>query len=347
MQARWLPAVFIVLMSCAGSGRDGHAFVSDSEGGMVDLDSLPNGFDAGVDSGPDEMSGPDSAAAADPLIDVNEDDRCPVGFSFIAAGEFDMGTPAGQPGHPKAEVLHHVVLTHSFCMKVTELTQGEWTGLMGNNPSASTACGDACPVEQVSWWDAIAYCNAMSARDGLQQCYSLTGCTGTPGVIYPQFYCTCVGLSGLDCPGYRLPTEAEWEYAARAGTTTATYNGTIDADHLLGCADGPNPILDPIAWYCANSDLSPHPVMTKKPNAWGLYDMLGNVWEYCWDGFGQGRYSAESVTDPVGESQASALIAKGGAFSDWPDSLRAATYSGSDPKGRDQRNGFRVVLAPR
>jgi formylglycine-generating enzyme required for sulfatase activity len=259
----------------------------------------------------------------------------PRGFVLIPAGRFRMGSPDSEPGREGDEgPVHEVTIRQPFFLKATEVTQGEWKALMGNNPSRFKNCGDSCPVENVSWWDAVAYCNAMSRKEGLEECYTLSGCSGTPG---KDFECTGVTFVGLSCTGYRLPTEAEWEYAARAGTTTSTYNGTIDAGHL-GC-EHPNPVLDPIAWFCGNSKFQTHPVKQKSANAWGLYDMLGNVREWCWDW--SDSYPSGAVTDPRGPATVSFRVARGGSSDGVAWRVRAAARSGGSPGRRADNLGFR------
>jgi formylglycine-generating enzyme required for sulfatase activity len=212
---------------------------------------------------------------------------CPAGYVRIARGTFMMGSPPDEGGREDDETQHRVTITRAYCMKATEVTHGEWQAVMGSNPSEFTSCGANCPVENVSWEEAVGYANALSRREGLPECYSDST------------------FSGLSCKGYRLPTEAEWEYAARAGTTAATYGN-----------------LDSVAWYTANSGAATHPVGQKQPNAWGLYDMLGNVWE--WTGDWYGDYSG-SALDPTGPATRFHRVFRGGS---WDDSYARAAFRG-------------------
>ena len=256
-------------------------------------------------------------------------------FMSIAAGTFTIGSPADEPGRYSDETQHEVTISQGYYMEATDVTQGEWQSLMGNNPSNFKSCGSNCPVEQVSWWDAVAYANALSAKEGLQQCYSFSGCSGTPGD--GSYTCTGVTFVGLSCTGYRLPTEAEWEYAARAGTTGGTYTGTS----TLTDSTEPNSILDPIAWFGGNSGSTTHPVGQKQPNAWGLYDMLGNAWQWCWDWYWD--YPSGSVTDPTGPTTGSGRVDRGGSWDDDARHARAADREDFDPGFRYYFLGFRLV----
>jgi formylglycine-generating enzyme required for sulfatase activity len=162
--------------------------------------------------------------------------------------------------------------------------------------------------------------------------------------------CAAVAFAGTSCTGYRLPTEAEWEYAARAGTATSTWNGTMDAGHLTYLP--PNPYLDPIAWYGGNSfatyegagyveghDCGPQPVKGKLPNDWGLYDVLGNVAEWCWGDYA--RYPAGPATDPAGPGTIGKAVNRGGSWANWALRLRVALRTTRTPDHRLDWGGFR------
>ncbi|MER7466944.1 formylglycine-generating enzyme family protein [Streptomyces sp. NPDC097981] len=184
------------------------------------------------------------------------------------------------------------------------VTQALYAEVTGRRPSTSR--GDRLPVEGVSWWDAVRFCNALSERDGLAPAYRLDGESGEDreGVRIDW---------DTSADGYRLPTEAEWEHACRAGTAGPRY--------------GP---LDDIAWYRGNSDERIHTVGGKQPNAWGLYDMLGNVWDWCWD-----VYDAEVY--------GSYRVLRGGGWFDEHWSCRASARRRSHPTFRVEDVGFRIA----
>jgi formylglycine-generating enzyme required for sulfatase activity len=268
-----------------------------------------------------------------------------------------MGSPVSEPERGADEAQHQVTLTRAFYLKTTEVTQGEWQALMGNNPSFFQSCGAACPIEQVNFWDAVAYCNALSIREGLAQCYALSSCYGTPGV--EGHACARITFAGLDCPGYRLPTEAEWEYAARAGTLAPFYTGEITNTgytpidpnlDLAGHYGGNSGVTyaggaDCSGWYPgAPAICGPHAVAQKQANAWGLHDMLGNVWEWNWDWYG--AYSAGAVTDPLGASPTASpapifRLIRGGSWFNFAHLERAAVRYRFGPPFRSNLIGFR------
>jgi formylglycine-generating enzyme required for sulfatase activity len=250
-------------------------------------------------------------------------------YRSIRPDTFMRGSPTDEPGRDSGENQHIVTLTRGFWLKETEVTQGEWQAVMGNNPSLFTSCGTNCPVERVSWWDAVAYCNALSTAQSLTSCYTLSGCSGTPGVA--GYICSSV-TQAASCTGYRLPTEAEWEYAYRAGTTTAFYNGPITQLNT-------DPNLELIGWYGANSGSQTKPVAGKTANAWGLHDMSGNVWEWTWDWHGD--YASTPQSDPSGPSSGSARVVRGGAWNIIAQYCRAAQRNDYFPTLSDRRVGFR------
>lgn len=228
-------------------------------------------------------------------------------FKRITAGTFMMGSPTDELGRYSNEVQHQVTLTQDFYMMTTEVTQGQWLAVMGSNPSTFTNCGNDCPVEQVSWNDIQTFITAMNNRG-----------EGT----------------------YRLPTEAEWEYAARAGSTTAFANGGITNTECSPLDSN----LNAMGWYCGNANGTTHPVAQKQANDWGLYDMSGNVWEWCQDWYGD--YPAGSVTNPGGPSTGSNRVLRGGSWLYSAGICRSAYRNSSTPALRDSYLGFRLVLSP-
>jgi formylglycine-generating enzyme required for sulfatase activity len=227
----------------------------------------------------------------------------------VPAGTFTMGSPASERDRKIDEIPHQVTLSRSFYIAQTEVTQAQYKALMGNNPAVWSDLGEDHPVESVSWYDSIRYCNALSAREGLEECYVIDG----QDVRWPHF---------LDCSGYRLPTEAEWEYAARA-------------EH-----PSPNMDLDQIAWYSVNSEHRTQPVGRKRPNRWGLKDTLGNVWEWVWDAYAP--YPAGPVGDPIGPQKSGAMrVFRGCCLDNAPEVCRVAFRDSREPGHRAYGLGIR------
>jgi formylglycine-generating enzyme required for sulfatase activity len=286
------------------------------------------------------------------------------GFAHIRGGTFSMGSPDGtgvdplEPGRESDETQHEVTLTNDFEMSIYETTQVEFTSLMGWNPSEfgpnglGADCGDDCPVEWVTWYDSAAYANELSHDESLSPCYTFSSVVCYDGANVGTDYMACmndtqggiesatVALNGVgsvyDCEGYRLPTEAEWEYAIRGGTTTAFYNGSITN---TGCSPL-DPNLDVIGWYCGNDSNTTEVVGQKLPNLYGLYDMSGNVIEWNWDWFG--TYPG-TVTDPEGPGSGSQPVRRGGGWYLGAGSCRSANRSSNLPGNRYNSMGFRLA----
>jgi formylglycine-generating enzyme required for sulfatase activity len=233
-------------------------------------------------------------------------------FKRIPAGTFMMGSPNDEPERYEDEIQHQVTLTKSYYIQTTEVTQGQWKAVMGSNPSRNLPCGVDCPVEYVSWNDVQEFIKKLN-RHGEGK--------------------------------YRLPTEAEWEYAARAGTTTAFNTGdclsTDDANYHGNSGDYD---LDDAMTHCPPGEYRSRtlPTASFKPNAWGLYDMHGNVNEYLQDWYGD--YPQGEVKDPVGPIMGKYKIARGCHWYSRLNDCRTASRSYGGLDGKSALLGFRLVL---
>lgn len=300
------------------------------------------------------MAGDDIPGVSHPVADPFTN-SIGMRFNTLPAGSFTMGSPSGEPGRNTIEVQHTVTLTQAFGMQVTEVTNAQWDdvivdSLLGVNPSTSTSADDTTPVETVSWYDAIFFANRLSIDEGRSVCYSTIDIDGTPG---SGSLVIATVTQNANCTGYRLPTEAEWEYAARAGTTKA-YANPIGFDDLdVETGNGFNGNLNAMGWYSYNREIEngsavtayvdgTKPVAKKQANAWGLYDMHGNVWEWNWDRFA--NYSGNAETDPSGPATGSFRVIRGGGWDSFASIARSAFRVNASPGDRGNMVGFRLVL---
>ncbi len=257
-------------------------------------------------------------------------------FALLKAGSFQMGSPETESCREPGETPRQVMLTRPFEIHESEVTEADFLERMGYRPEGS-ACGPACPVRNVSWHEAAAFANALSASTNRPLCYTCTGslsqvsCAAGPG-----YSGTELGKTIYDCLGYRLPTEAEWEYAYRAGSTTALYGGS-----LAGSCSGVDPVADVIAWYKHSAGGEAHTVGGKQPNAWGLHDLAGNVSEWMHDGYL--AYGIFATQDPLGPSDAQQKVVRGGSYESEVAALRAAARASDTPGSRWSERGFRLV----
>ncbi len=261
----------------------------------------------------------------------------PTNFIYYPPGTFQMGSPEDEMCRDGDELLHTVTLTQGFYIQQTETTQEQWVNVFGDNPSYFS--GLQRPVEYITWYDACIYCNRLSTADGLTPCYYAdesysTVFDGTPPVYSGPVYWN------QSANGYRLPTEAEWEYACRAGTDTAYNSGQDNTD----CYDDPN--LDPLAWYWYNSGDETHNVGQKQDNSWELFDMHGNVWEWCWDWYDGDYYEYSPVNDPTGPDEGSYRVLRGGGWYDLARYCRSAYRSSYSPDVSSYDFGFRPARFP-
>ena len=283
----------------------------------------------------DETTSPDVET-----VDENPVPEAPVQNPMvrIQPGAFIMGTTHETGRWENEGPQHTVAFTRTIDMQSHEVTQGQWQVAFDSQPSKDITCGKDCPVESVNWFEALHYANWLSQNEGLETCYTFTGCDES--CIGCGRTCDDVEFLGLDCQGYRLPTEAEWEYAARAGTHTAYYNGQASNENKsTACVQDDS--LDNIGWYCANADNNIHPVAELLPNSWGLFDMSGNVQEWVWDRYGE--YSSRATTDPTGSQEGDMRIARGGSWDYISAGCRAAYREPQSAETANDTTGFRLV----
>ena len=227
-----------------------------------------------------------------------------MNFVYIPAGEFIMGSPYDEPGRNNDEKQYMVKFTRGFYISETEVTQKQWKTIMGYNPSIFIDCGENCPVENISWEDIQKYISKLNSENKNSK------------IIFT----------------YRLPTEAQWEYACRAGNLSWFSFGDDET------------LLNEYAWFGANSSGRTHPVAQKKPNKWGLYDMHGNVWEWCND-WG-GKYQTGKTTNPHGPLSGQHRIVRGGSWHYQIMATRCANRNYLFPNNQNYNVGFRLVMEP-
>ncbi len=266
-----------------------------------------------------------------------------IPMALICPGTFTMGSPGDEVGRDEWETEHEVTLTRGYYLGVHEVTQDEFAALMGYQPSAHPGCG-TCAVENTNWHAAAGFANAVSTTAGLPNCYDCQdddqdgrpdGCTLSSAHSTPY-----------DCEGYRIPTEAEWEFAARAGDGGAFSNGgnllagTEDSCDVVVLDDGSQ--LGDIALFCGNSEGQPDEVGSREPNVWGLYDMHGNVWEWCHDKWDTSDYFGDA-TDPVGGT-GTYQVRRGGSWYQPPSDLRSGRRGACGAGYVNGDQGFRLAI---
>ena len=224
-------------------------------------------------------------------------------FVHIAPGSFVMGSPEHETGRGSDETQHEVTLTREYFMQATPVTQGQWKAVMGSNPSCFLQGGEDCPVEGVNW----------------NECQEFIKRVNEKGEYL-----------------YRLPTEAEWEYACRAGGGASFFNGEITE---LFCRN--DPCLDKMGWFCGNSGRKTHPVAEKNPNAWGLFDMHGNICEWCQDWYG--GYDVMPQINPTGAVFGPGHVVRGGSWFSNSQNCRSASRFYRASNSRSDFVGFRLV----
>lgn len=258
---------------------------------------------------------PQASPAAEPKSQPSRPPLPDLELVSIPAGRFLMGSPEEEEGRYDNEgPVHEVGISAFHCMK-TPVTRRLYASVMGTDPGWPEGDADDRPINKVNWLDAIDFCNRLSEREGLAPCYKRME---EDEVTWHR-----------EAGGYRLPTETEWEYSCRAGTQTRWSFGNKEerlADH---------------AWFQENAKGTPQPVGRRKPNPWGLHDVHGNVWEWCWDRYG--NHNPSLARDPAGPTENSGRVLRGGSFRDGAEVLRSAIRGWAKPVFRDRDIGFRCV----
>ena len=235
-----------------------------------------------------------------------------VEMVYVQGGTFQMGDKWGD-GSDVEKPVHEVTVSDFYISKY-EITQKQYEEIMGENPSYFI--GDNLPVEKVTWYNAVDFCNKLSEREGLEPCYTING--------------TDVSCD-FSKSGYRLPTEAEWEYAATGGINSKNtkYSGSNNVDE--------------VGWYSDNSSNSTQEIGKKDPNELGIYDMSGNVWEWCWDWYDTSYYASSATTNPTGPEDGSSKVLRGGSWRNPAQSVRVSNRGDNYPSEIYYTYGFRIV----
>ena len=248
------------------------------------------------------------------------------GFVHIKGGSFTMGSPSKESGRGFNEVQHSISV-NSFFMSQHVVTQKEWAEIMGAKANKEKYVSDH-PVYSINWYDALEYCNKRSIKEGLTPVYDINKKRKDPNNKSTVDHDKWTVKWNKNANGYRLPTEAEWEYACRAGTDTA-YN------------TGSDKISNDTGWYKDNNKNMVEPVGKKSANGWGLYDMHGNAWEWCWDWYGE--YKKSDQRNPDGPVVGDYRVIRGGSWDSGARYLRSASRLYASPCNRYVFIGLRLV----
>lgn len=239
----------------------------------------------------------------------------------VKGGTFKMGSKKSDTSAELDEQKEHTVTLNTFEINKFEVTVWEWKQFIKANkmkmpPKPTWGWQDNYPINGITWNEAIAYCNWLSIKENLQPCYTKKG---------PNFLCN------FQANGYRLPTEAEWEFAAKGGTSSKNYRFS-----------GSDKIED-VAWYKSNSKGHPNTIGTKLPNELGIYDMSGNVWEWCWDWYNKDFYKQEKGDNPKGPEMGERRTVRGGSWDSQPNYIRPANRISTIPSKTHEFYGFRTA----
>jgi formylglycine-generating enzyme required for sulfatase activity len=287
--------------------------------------------------------------------------RCaPPGFAFIPAGTFWQGAPAAAAGAFAREnemPQRPVTLTHDYLMAIDPMTDGLWEDAIGPSPSEWKICGPDCPADTINWYDALWATNALSILNGLEPCYRLEECTGiagsgceAPSVCPDAFECGVVELVSDDCDGFRLPTEAEYERAARAGDDAYIVGVELLTEELVGvfCRHRGTAGVDwPAAGDCDEGEgrlpCGPAPSTEQVANAWGMRAHIGHTWSWMWDGWDTRAYDQPGLMNPVGRRLDGRRSLRGNGFGGpWQD-CRVTVRGRTDATARYGGHGLRVM----